>query len=50
MLEQAKNHENRCADWLTAQNINGWIDNHKKDMDTSQGSFVSIVFCIAMFL
>ena len=27
---QAKNHEDRRAEWLTSQNINDWLDNHKK--------------------
>jgi len=27
---KVKNHEDRRAEWLTAQNINDWMDNHKK--------------------
>ena len=26
---QAKNHEDQRTEWLTAQNINDWFDNHK---------------------
>ncbi len=26
---QAKSHEDHCAEWLSAQNINDWFDNHK---------------------
>jgi len=29
VLAQAKNHEDRMAEWLTLQNINDWSDNHK---------------------
>ncbi len=27
---QAKDHEDRWAEWLTTQNINDWIDSNKK--------------------
>ncbi len=27
---KAKKHKDRCAEWISAQNINDWIDIHKK--------------------
>ncbi len=29
---KAKKHNDRCKEWLTLQNINDWIDNHKNYM------------------